>query len=336
MVMEKTQDILDYFPVDCVSTQVESLGSAGGFSGALLWKVHAPRGLLCLRRWPREHPSQKRLEFIHGLLGHVATNGCPIVPVPVHLRSSTPSTFVKQDGYLWELAPWMPGEANFEQNPSTEKLCNAARALASFHHASSDYRRPTASSAPAPGVCERLEKTRIWRQKDLEQIDAQIKTTSALASPIDIGQSQMVLNHAKNTIEAVERELSALSTLDVPIQSCIRDVWEQHLLFSGDEVTGLVDFGAARPDTVVVDIVRLLGSLAISDQQLWKIGLQAYESLRPLSLAERSLLPALDRSAILLSGLNWLRWIFLENRNFSNWSAVTSRLNNIITRIENS
>ncbi len=336
MVMEKIQDILDYFPVDCVSTQVESLGSAGGFSGALLWKVHAPRGPLCLRRWPREHPSQKRLEFIHGLLGHVATNGCPIVPVPVHLRSSTPSTFVKQDGYLWELAPWMPGEANFEQNPSTEKLCNAARALASFHHASSDYRRPTASSGPAPGVCERLEKTRIWRQNDLERIDAQIKTTSTLASPIDIGQSQMILNHAKNTIEAVERELSALSTLDVPIQSCIRDVWEQHLLFSGDEVTGLVDFGAARPDTVVVDIVRLLGSLAINDQQLWKIGLQAYESLRPLSSAERSLLPALDRSAILLSGLNWLRWIFLENRNFSNWSAVTSRLNKIITRIENS
>ena len=230
----------------------------------------------------------------------------------------------------------MPGEANYEQNPSTEKLCNAARALASFHHASADYRRPTVSSGPAPGVCERLEKTCIWQQKDLERIDAQIKTTSTLSSLIDGGQSRMILNHAKNTIEAVERELSALSTLDVPIQSCIRDVWEQHLLFSGDEVTGIVDFGAARPDTVVVDIVRLLGSLAMNDQQLWEIGLQAYESLRPLSSAERSLLPALDRSAILLSGLNWLRWIFLENRNFSNWSAVTLRLNKIIARIENS
>ncbi|MDG2206705.1 MAG: phosphotransferase [Pirellulales bacterium] len=334
--MKKIQDILDYFPGDCLSPQVESLGSAGGFSGALLWKIHAPRSLLCLRRWPREHPSHKRLDFIHGLLGHVATNGCPIVPVPIHLRSSTPSTFLKQDGYLWELAPWMPGEATYEQNPSTEKLCNAARALASFHHASSDYRRPTVSSGPAPGVCERLEKTSIWRQEDLERIDAKIKTTSTLSSPIGGGQSRMILNYAKNTIEAVERELSALSTLDVPIQSCIRDVWEQHLLFSGDEVTGIVDFGAARPDTVVVDIARLLGSLAMNDQQLWKIGLQAYESLRPLSSAERSLLPALDRSAILLSGLNWLRWIFLENRNFSNWSAVTLRLNKIIARIENS
>ena len=334
MFMEKIQDILDYFPVDCLSPQVESLGSAGGFSGALLWKIHAPRGLLCLRRWPREHPSKKRLEFIHGLLGHVATNGCPVVPVPIHLCDSKPSTFVKQDGYLWELAPWMPGEANYEQNPSTEKLCNAARALASFHHASSDYRRLTVSSMPAPGVCERLEKTRIWRQKDLERIETHFKIASTLPSPIDSGQSRMILNYAKNTIAAVERDLLALSTLDVPIQACIRDVWEQHLLFSGDEVTGIVDFGAARPDTVAVDIVRLLGSLAMNDQQLWKMGLQAYESLRPLSSDERSLLPVLDRSAILLSGLNWLRWIFLENRNFSSWSAVTLRLNKIIARIE--
>ncbi len=72
----------------------------------------------------------------------------------------------------------------------------------------------------------------------------------------------------------------AAELLAAPLQPCIRDVWHDHVLFVGDDVSGLVDFGAMQPDSVAADIARLLGSLAGDDRQAWTIGLAAYESVQ--------------------------------------------------------
>ena len=121
----------------------------------------------------------------------------------------------------------------------------------------------------------------------------------------------------------------------VPIQACLRDIWHDHILFQGDHVSGVIDFGAARPDTVVADLTRLLGSLAANNKAEWECGINAYESISPLSDQERLLIYPLDQSAILLSGLNWMRWLYLENRRFSDEGAVTDRLEHILCRLEN-
>ena len=98
------------------------------------------------------------------------------------------------------------------------------------------------------------------------------------------------------------------------IRPCIRDVHREHVLFQDDRVTGIIDFGSMQPDNVSCDIARLLGSMAGDETELWRLGLTAYERLTPLTDPERLLVKAYDESGVLLSGLNWLKWVFLEDR----------------------
>lgn len=105
------------------------------------------------------------------------------------------------------------------------------------------------------------------------------------------------------------------------------------MLFVGDDVSGLIDFGAMQPDSVAADIARLLGSLAGDDRQAWTTGLAAYESVRPLSEPERTLIPIFDQANTVLSGLNWLQWIYLDRRQFDNRQAVMQRLDGNLPRL---
>ena len=99
-------------------------------------------------------------------------------------------------------------------------------------------------------------------------------------------------------------------------------------------MSGIVDFGAMRVDAVAGDIARLLGSLVGDDPIGWQGGLSAYESVRPLSTSELALIPAFDRSGILLGAINWLDWIYLQGRQFNDLYAVRARLEVAIHRLE--
>ena len=65
----------------------------------------------CLRRWPKEQPSVEQLDWIHRVLIHCAANGAAMVDAP--LRTTDGATFVKSDGFVWQLSHWLPGQANY-------------------------------------------------------------------------------------------------------------------------------------------------------------------------------------------------------------------------------
>ena len=66
---------------------------------------------------------------------------------------------------------------------------------------------------------------------------------------------------------------------------------------------------------------------------LWQTGIAAYEQVEPLSRAEQTLVGVLDQSAVLLSGMNWLKWLLLERRQFEGRERVLQRLDAIIARL---
>jgi Ser/Thr protein kinase RdoA (MazF antagonist) len=111
-------------------------------------------------------------------------------------------------------------------------------------------------------------------------------------------------------------------------------VWNDHVLFSEEAVSGLVDFGSVRIDHASVDLARLLGSLVGDDREGWEAGLDAYKALRPLSLTEQGLARALDQTGTILGMANWLRWLYLERRVFVDRQAVADRLGALVRRIE--
>jgi homoserine kinase type II len=105
------------------------------------------------------------------------------------------------------------------------------------------------------------------------------------------------------------------------------------LLFEGDRLTGLIDYGAVKIDHVAVDLARLLGSLVPNDTAGWQVGLRAYRRHAPLDAEEEALAQALDETGTVVGVANWLRWLYEEKRSFADRSAVARRLAELVDRI---
>ncbi len=320
--------VLRLFPDDCQSRGAGPVKIAGGFSGALLWRLESIRGPLCLRCWPVGHPSQDRLKFIQAVLWHVDQEGFHHISVPLDTRHG--HGYVLHAGHLWELAPWLPGAADYHQNPSPDRLGNALRALAEFHKAAASFPLPETGPAPSPGILERRERLAALVGGGLDELRAKARGGNW---PELAARAQDLILLASRAIPKVQPLLDSAATVRVELMPCIRDIWSAHVLFVGDRVSGMVDFGSMRPENVAADVARLLGSLAGDDAQARQRGLKAYQEVRRLSEAELSVMNAFDASTVLMGGLQWLQWTYLEGRVFDDRTAVISRVDELASRL---
>jgi homoserine kinase type II len=120
----------------------------------------------------------------------------------------------------------------------------------------------------------------------------------------------------------------------LPLQPCLCDIWHEHVLYEGDRVTGLIDFGGVKIDHVAADLARLLGSLAEDDPAGWAAGLEAYAGVRPLAPEEEALARVLDRTGVIVGVMTWLRWLYEEGRSFEDRGAAAGRLAALVRRME--
>jgi len=135
-------------------------------------------------------------------------------------------------------------------------------------------------------------------------------------------------------VRRVPQWLNAWQETRLPLQPCLCDVWHDHVLYTNDDVTGLVDYGSAKTDHVAVDLARLLGSLVEDDPELREAGLDAYDREVGLSADERGLVDVLDRTGAVLSLSNWLRWVFLDGRSFAGDDRAAARVAGLVRRVE--
>jgi homoserine kinase type II len=317
------------YPDDCQPLDVRYLAGAGGFSGAEIWRLTTRRGPLCLRRWPREHPGPEGLQFIQAVLWHVVQEGFSKLPLP--LETNAHAGYVCEAGTLWELTPWLPGRAEFHQSPSRPRLAAAMTALAEFHQAAASFPLPDRGPVASHGIVERLNRLHEWTTARRDQVRTCLGT---IDWPALVERSRFILDLYPFAVTKVEATLAEAVRVEAPRQPCIRDIWHDHVLFEGDELSGLIDFGAMRPDSVATDVARLVGSLVGDDATAWQFALEAYERIRPLTLSEALLVTAFDRANVLLSGMSWLDWIYLERRAFADRSAIESRLDENLARLE--
>jgi Ser/Thr protein kinase RdoA (MazF antagonist) len=329
--LRQIQAIVREYPPEFQPTRIEPLGGAGGMSGAQFWRVELKTGALVLRRWPSEHPSAERLRFIHSVLFHAAQRGVSILATPI--RTTIGESFTIFDGHLWELTPWMPGTADYERSPNKQKLNAAMTSLAKFHSAVSDF--PTmglqqVAGAP-PAISRRLSRLRELSRRGTSELAQAISTD---IWPELAPLARRLLNTTPGFVSRAIAMLAPLSNIALPVQPCIRDIWHDHVLFSGDDVTGIIDFGAMDIDTSATDVARLLGSLVGDDEAGWRAGVSAYSAIRPLSTDEERAAKALDRSSTILAGCNWLRWIYVERREFEDHAQIIERFKRIVARCE--
>ena len=334
------EQVIAEFPVISDPDDVEPLGSANGFSGAEFWRITVGDAVYCLRRWPREHPSEQRLRWIHAVLQHVRGRGIDYTPIPLPNRQRL--SYVEKAGWFWEVTNWLRGEASFHASPTPQKLQNALGALAQWHVIAADFDSGTyfdsercGPPAPAPGMLTRHQRCTELCNGGIDRLSAAVERHT-----LDQHSGGQAATIAKQLIRQFRHRappaISILATacqLKVNRQPCIRDIWHDHVLFEQDRVTGIVDFGAMRPATVAGDVARLLGSLVYDDQDMWAIGIRAYDRVRTLTDDERQLIPAWDLANSLLSGLQWVEWLFVDGRRVANMTAVESRMNEFLGRI---
>ena len=215
---------------------------------------------------------------------------------------------------------------------SPARIQAALAALAEFHEAVAASPEHALGHASAPGILKRLDRIESLQIGGLDRLASEIEKNRNLWPEL-ADRSPPLLAMFSQMAPNITGELRRRSGCSVSIRPCIRDIHRQHVLFEGDQVKGIIDFGSMQPDNVSADIARLLGSMALDDGELWQTGLAAYQAVQPLTQIELQLVPAYDRSAVLLSGINWLQWVFIENRQFDDRAEVLSRFDSVISRL---
>jgi homoserine kinase type II len=302
------------------------LGNHGGFSGARLWLVEGPGGPYCLRAWPPGGVFTDYLTTVHRLLNIARQAGLDFVPAV----QATPDqhTWVKAAGRSWDLTSWLPGTADFHTYPIPARLESACRALARLHLA---WAGATPGHGPCPALRRRLDRCREWQEL----------LASGWRPALDVagfdpvaGWAERAWRVLRDRLGQVPARLAPWVGQTFPLQPCLCDVWHDHVLFEGDRVTGLVDYGSVKVDHVSADLARLLGSLVGDDRQQYAAGLAAYAGVRPLADTERALVAALDETGTVLGLANWLKWLYHDGRVFEDRPAVAARLAALVGRME--
>jgi homoserine kinase type II len=248
--------------------------------------------------------------------------------VPRVLATTSGKPWAEAAGRLWDLTTWMPGRADFQVYPTRQRLQAACTALGQLHQA---WLPVTSAHGPCPGVLRRLEGvqewTRLvasgWRPLDVVSASDTVRRWVERAWP-----------HLLQRMDQIPRALASWTTQSLPLQPCLCDVWHDHVLFTGDVVTGLVDYGAAKIDHVAVDLARLLGSLVEDNAEERAAGLRAYAQTRRLAAEDERLVIVLDETGTIVGIANWLIWLYAEGRPFADRIAVADRLGKLVVRLE--
>jgi homoserine kinase type II len=256
-----------------VGTLVSAKGIAEGVSNSN-WMVDTTEGRFILTMYERRIELAD-LPFFLGLLDHLAARECP-VPRTIHDREGRPFRMLGEKAVA--LIEFLPGVSI--DRPEPEQALAVGQALAGIHLASADFAmtRPNALGMPA------------WRalaescgDEGLAGIDPELPAT-------------------------VRRELAYLGTHwpeGLPRSVIHADLFPDNVLMVGQQVSGLIDFYFACNDVTAYDLAVTHAAWCFdSDGNGYRADVGAalvegYESVRPLSAAEREALPVLARGAAL-------------------------------------
>jgi Ser/Thr protein kinase RdoA (MazF antagonist) len=318
--------VLENYPFLTGTSTPFPLGNFGGFSGARLWRVDGTAGCWCLRAWPPDYPNSEQLTTIHGLMRLAREKG--LLFVPTVLSTHQGFTWVAGADRLWEVSTWMTGQADFHSHPSKARLQAACSALARLHLAW-EPRSPQVGLLPA--TQRRLNVVRDW----MNWIQTGWKPDLGISGSDPLRfQVQRAWPILQKRIPLIPQALAPWVSRQFPLQPCLCDIWHDHVLFSGEEVTGLVDFGSIKVDHVAIDLTRLLGSLIGADAEAWRRGIEMYSQIRPLASEDIALIRILDHTSTLLGAANWLIWLYRDRRAFENIEQVVRRVGVLVERLE--
>jgi homoserine kinase type II len=205
--------------------------------------------------------------------------------VAVPLATSAGTSVVEHDGRLWTAGPFLDGQP--EAEPSASRFRIRGRLLGRLHRDLEEF--------DLPGQRPQFGKT--W-ELDTWLVPSNVGTFNSVLAQFARDYGDLAASVRRSRHRNL-RELSRLHYPDLPDLAIHGDFQNNNLLWSGGQLTGLLDFDFARRDALACDLSTIL--IPFQPLPLKHAGafLNGYQAARPLSDREWALLPALARASLL-------------------------------------
>lgn len=320
----------------------------GGLSGAPVVLVRPERGAACvLKRVGRDAGDAPRATWVHALVAWARNRG--VVELPAPLATPGGATLVADSGGgLWELVPFVTGAS--VERADTRHLRAALEVLARLHAAWCDAPagppgRVGGLAAP-PAVLRRSRQAAAlvrdpWMARRAAVAPTHVAAPDGLVAAVVSRWDRAIALLAAGAGRRAVARIAAAAARGVPLQPVARDVWYDHVVFeqraatAGPRVTALIDLHGAAVDTPATDVARLAGSwwstaLGPGCETWLAEAVEAYAATRPLSAAERALVPWLHAAGVVCALDNWFRWVVDEGCVFPDGARVLARIDRLL------
>ena len=266
------EDLSELVAAYDVGELVSAKGIAEGVSNSN-WLVETTTGRFILTMYERRIDLAD-LPFFLDLLDHLSARGCP-VPRTIHDRAG--ATFRTIEGKAVALIEFLPGVS--VDRPTAAQARNVGQVLAQMHAAAQHF---PASRANDLGPQTSARVLAGCGEEALAAIDGGLTRTIDLAN-------QVVADWPAG----------------LPCSTIHSDLFPDNVLMLGDTVSGLIDFYFACTDMMAYDLVVTHAAWSFTKgghayrSDVGSALVEGYESVRPLTDAERDALPLLAQGACL-------------------------------------
>jgi homoserine kinase type II len=222
-----------------------------------------------------ERLSAEQLPFYLHLMKHLAQRG---IPVPDPQANKNGDILLSVLGKPAALVNKLKGKSQLQ--PSTAHCAAVGDMLARMHVAGRDYGRAQPNLRALP-----------WWNDTVPVVLPFLTPTQAALIQSELAYQNHV--HASSAYSALPRG------------AVHADLFRDNVMFEGETLTGFFDFYFAGLDTWLFDLAVALNDWCIDlktgkqDEERENAFVQAYHGARPLSIAERQLLPAMQRAGAL-------------------------------------
>ena len=281
---------------------------SGGFSGAMVFQVTTRDDLrLAVRGTPKATAlPQTRRRSLHRLLTWLQARDLKCLAVPLRIPNSLDSE-IELSETIWQIEPWLIGQPA-QRHPAPSQMTSALTTLSTFYRQARsipwDDEWFYTAYEPSPGIQRRRKIVMDLMQSEWTTLYAQVLSLD----PCDFRDLAVrSLDAVSKWSHWLNQSLQAIEHQAFSLQPVIRDVWRPHVLFSGDECTGLIDLTASGTDHPCLDLARLLRSWFGCDTSAIGDAFHEFAEMHGLPHEDRPLFVALDAAAALLSPLTWIR-----------------------------
>ena len=305
---------------------------SGGFSGARVWRVTTSEGsVIALRCSAAADPElrQQRLAVCRWMRW-AGEQGHEWAPRPLEVECSPfdrHEFLVNQGEFVWQAEEWMSGEAVMSK-PSPGQLRAALETLGQLQRTGRDFVLRSGSMGGlrlavgrSPGLERRLQIVQSLGAGELELLLA----AAQRHANEEFRNLAVACGHClRERLGWLEGQLRQSVVGDFMLQPVLRDLWKPHVLFTGNVVTGVIDWNAAATDHVAFDYARLLcswyGREAVDAANVNEILPEEW------TVRERQLWRLCCESVLLLSPVTWLRRLCGNGGRSSSAGVLTAEV----------